>query len=414
MPQSPWENVCWLVQWSVQKCADATAWVFFCCCCCTHWYSHCASVRLVFVDGRIRTKLDRAFIQQHAEEAWYSEKQSECSFGSGFCTCRHLPRTCEGCSCSIFIGQVSQRHAAPLQENLSWILFIFIRPCVMSLWIFLEEQTPRWRGWAILAGRCGGAGTWLAGVCDCALLFPGGKKNDVIDLTLDSSDEEDEVKPGSDTPVTITPGPSHTSDASSSSGCISPAVINLDAPSPQALSVHSLSASPTPMVVSSSHSTSQSPFPSPKPSPVLHTPPPAHSYQPNPNLAHRNPAASSYHTPPLGGPPPLMVAGTPQHASLGGMAPINLEALSEAEFEEFLHGLSWGVWGSAWWGCWGPCGWKKKTETRMGAFVCVRARVCVLITCDGPVQTLRDAGATRALVNKLIWLVSVNELTWRW
>lgn len=165
----------------------------------------------------------------------------------------------------------------------------------------------------------------------------------MIDLTLDSSDEEDEVKPGSDTPVTITPGPSHTSDASSSSGCISPAVINLDAPSPQALSVHSLSASPTPMVVSSSHSTSQSPFPSPKPSPVLHTPPPAHSYQPNPNLAHRNPAASSYHTPPLGGPPPLMVAGTPQHASLGGMAPINLEALSEAEFEEFLHGLSWGV-----------------------------------------------------------------------
>ena len=34
--------------------------------------------------------------------------------------------------------------------------------------------------------------------------------------------------------------------------------------------------------------------------------------------------------------------------------------------------------------------------------VCVCARVCVLITCDGPVRTLRDAGATRALVNKLI------------
>lgn len=181
------------------------------------------------------------------------------------------------------------------------------------------------------------------GCSDCAVLFPGGKKNDVIDLTLDSSDEEDDVKPGSDTPVTITPGPSHTSDASSSSGCISPAVINLDAPSPQALSVHSLSASPTPMVVSSSHSTSQSPFPSPRPSPVLQTPPPAHSYQPSTNLAHRNPSASSYHTPPLGGPPPLMVAGTPQHTGMGGMAPINLEALSEAEFEEFLHGLSWGV-----------------------------------------------------------------------
>ena len=45
---------------------------------------------------------------------------------------------------------------------------------------------------------------------------------------------------------------------------------------------------------------------------------------------------------------------------------------------------------------------EEKTETRMGAFVCVRARVCVLITCDGPVRTLRDAGATRALVNKLI------------
>ena len=45
---------------------------------------------------------------------------------------------------------------------------------------------------------------------------------------------------------------------------------------------------------------------------------------------------------------------------------------------------------------------EEKTETRMGAFVCVCARMCVLITCDGPVRTLRDAGATRALVNKLI------------
>ena len=34
--------------------------------------------------------------------------------------------------------------------------------------------------------------------------------------------------------------------------------------------------------------------------------------------------------------------------------------------------------------------------------LCVCARVCVLMTCDGPVQTLRDAGAMRALVNKLI------------
>ncbi|XP_070209514.1 E3 SUMO-protein ligase PIAS2-like isoform X2 [Littorina saxatilis] len=170
----------------------------------------------------------------------------------------------------------------------------------------------------------------------------GSKKNDVIDLTLDSSDEEEDVKPGCGTPVTITPGPSHSSEASSSSGCMSPAVINLDAPSPQALSVHSLSASPSPMVVSSSHSTTQSPFSSPKPSPapVLNTPPPAHSYQPNPHMAHRSLSVSSY-PPPMGGPPPLMV-GPPQHTGMG-MPPINLEALSEAEFEEFLHGLSWGV-----------------------------------------------------------------------
>ncbi|XP_076443846.1 E3 SUMO-protein ligase PIAS2-like isoform X2 [Babylonia areolata] len=41
------------------------------------------------------------------------------------------------------------------------------------------------------------------------------KKSDIIDLTLDSSDEDDDVtlKVGSDTPVTITPGPSLTPDA---------------------------------------------------------------------------------------------------------------------------------------------------------------------------------------------------------
>ncbi|KAK7506322.1 hypothetical protein BaRGS_00002434 [Batillaria attramentaria] len=199
---------------------------------------------------------------------------------------------------------------------------------------------------------------------------PDKKKMEVIDLTLDSSDDEDD-KVGASTPVTITPGPSHTSDASSSSGCVSPTVINLDAPSPSphAISCHSLSASPAPMVVSSSQSTSQSPFSSPGPSPApsasmsgmpsmpmpsssVGIPPPAHtaSFLPNSIPAHQN-SATSFSNSVLGVPPPLTTpsglmvpgagaSGMTQQMSLG---PINLEALSEAEFEEFLHGLSWGV-----------------------------------------------------------------------
>ncbi|XP_076465072.1 E3 SUMO-protein ligase PIAS2-like isoform X2 [Babylonia areolata] len=182
----------------------------------------------------------------------------------------------------------------------------------------------------------------------------GNKGGDVIDLTQDTSDEEDEVTVkaggGPDTPVTITPGPSHhTSDAnSSSSGCMSPAVINLDAPSP-ALSVHSLSASPAPMTVSqspfssSSSSSTAAPGP-PPPAPVLGVPPPAHSYQP----LRRTPP-TSYHAgnvPPVAA-TPLMAPGAPlAPGNLGPnmmMPSINLETLSEAEFEDFLHGLSWGV-----------------------------------------------------------------------
>ncbi|KAL8618667.1 hypothetical protein ACOMHN_048843 [Nucella lapillus] len=186
----------------------------------------------------------------------------------------------------------------------------------------------------------------------------GGKKGDVIDLTGDSSDEEDEVMVkggggggGGDTPVTITPGPSHTSDTSNSSGGMSPAVINLDAPSPSpALSIRSLSASPAPMAGPAHHhppsSSSQPPF-SPPPGPA---PPPAHSYQPPPPASshpppHRNPPANACYAPPPVGGPPLMAPGgvAPLHQGNMGVPAINLEALSEAEFEEFLHGLSWGV-----------------------------------------------------------------------
>lgn len=200
------------------------------------------------------------------------------------------------------------------------------------------------------------------------------KQHEVIDLTLDSSDEEEDDKLGPCTPVTITPGPSHTSEASNSSSCVSPTVINLDAPtpSPNAISCHSLSASPAPMVVSSSQSASQSPFPSPGASPAPSTVPPlptigsfplmpsatapplahAPSYQLNPQPAHRSGPLTSFSSGSvLGGPPPLTTptgllvqgpgtAGLPPHLPMG---PINLEALSEAEFEEFLHGLSWGV-----------------------------------------------------------------------
>lgn len=195
----------------------------------------------------------------------------------------------------------------------------------------------------------------------------GSKQQDVIDLTLDSSDEDDIQGPS--TPVTITPGPSHGSDASNSSGCVSPAVINLDAPTPSpiAVSCHSLSASPASMVISSSHSASQSPFSSPGPSPVPSTlssiptltssamastsgaPPPAHSLPQRPHSSHRNSSSSSFTSGSLlGAPPPLTTptgllvpgSGASSHLPIG---PINLEALSEQEFEEFLHGLSWGV-----------------------------------------------------------------------
>nr|KAG5713338.1 hypothetical protein BaRGS_024886 [Batillaria attramentaria] len=146
---------------------------------------------------------------------------------------------------------------------------------------------------------------------------------EVIDLTLDSSDDEDD-KVGASTPVTITPGPSHTSDASSSSGCVSPTVINLDAPSPSphAISCHSLSASPAPMVVSSSQSTSTVTV---LISRALACPVSFYVW----NAQH----ADAFFV-------RAGASGMTQQMSLG---PINLEALSEAEFEEFLHGLSWGV-----------------------------------------------------------------------
>ncbi|KAL8606902.1 hypothetical protein ACOMHN_048698 [Nucella lapillus] len=202
------------------------------------------------------------------------------------------------------------------------------------------------------------------------------KKKDVIDLTLDSSDEEDEVRvKESNSPVTITPGLSLTPDISHSSGCLSPAVINLDvpspqvlsihspspqalnihspspqalsihSPSPQALNIHSVPASPGPLVASSAHSQPLFPSSGLSASSIL-TPPPAHSHLPPPSAAHRNPTISLFHGP-SAVPPPLLMPGMSGHAplgaGLGGMPSINLEALSEAEFEEFLHGLSWGV-----------------------------------------------------------------------
>ena len=213
------------------------------------------------------------------------------------------------------------------------------------------------------------------------IVLAGNKKGDVIDLTLDSSDEEDDVtvKSASDVPGVHSTGsgPSRKTEAGSSS----PAVINLDVPSP-ALSVHSLSASSSPMAVAcpSSQSPFSSPGPSPAPVPVSHStvssstsssysmlgaPPPAHTHRHSPRPAHQHPPSTyvgSRGTPPLlaAGPVPslhldsttvsqasLPVPPAPQESLTGlhppGLPPINLEALSETEFEEFLHGLSWGV-----------------------------------------------------------------------
>ncbi|XP_041372935.1 E3 SUMO-protein ligase PIAS2-like isoform X3 [Gigantopelta aegis] len=177
---------------------------------------------------------------------------------------------------------------------------------------------------------------------------------DVIDLTI-SDDDDDE--------------PPRSSSRPSGLGCVSPGVINLDTPTPPHASCsRSISNSPATVVLSnpSSQTGSQSPMSSPQPS--LSPVSPRVSFSPHPTTS-----ATGLPPPPLpilahvSVPPPLnmfpgivssALSTAPSTVSLTpnplppaptsaqalanqSLATLNLDALSDREFEEFLQGLSW-------------------------------------------------------------------------
>lgn len=154
----------------------------------------------------------------------------------------------------------------------------------------------------------------------------GPTKAPVIDLTLDSSDDDDDDAVIPSDPVCISPPP----------------VINLDAPSPSPLP--SMSASPTAFL-----STTQSSSTPPS------APPPAHSmssssssYPQAPSFNSHPPSVSSSRrdSPPLSSVDSILHTGSlsqPSPASSLQAQALNLEAMSDADFDEFLKGLSWGV-----------------------------------------------------------------------
>uniref|UniRef100_A0A0B7A5C7 SP-RING-type domain-containing protein n=1 Tax=Arion vulgaris TaxID=1028688 RepID=A0A0B7A5C7_9EUPU len=149
---------------------------------------------------------------------------------------------------------------------------------------------------------------------------PAAAKGPVIDLTLDSSDEDDD------------------DDAVISSDTVSPPpVINLDTPSPAPLP--NMPGSPT-VVLSSSQSSSPSPAATGHPSSLFQS---NHSYSgtgshPSNHNSNRNSPLSAVDSILQ---PPANIAQT-SSSSLHSQS-LNLEAMSDADFDEFLKGLSWGV-----------------------------------------------------------------------
>lgn len=148
---------------------------------------------------------------------------------------------------------------------------------------------------------------------------PAETKGPVIDLTLDSSDDDDDDAVIPSDPVSPPP------------------VINLDTPSPAPLP--NMPGSPT-VVLSNSQSSSPSPaVPSHPPSLFqsshAYTGPAAHSTN------HSNSQDSSLNVVDNILQAPSNIAQT-SPSSLHSEA-LNLEAMSDADFDEFLKGLSWGV-----------------------------------------------------------------------
>ena len=180
---------------------------------------------------------------------------------------------------------------------------------------------------------------------------------EVIDLTISDDDDDDE--------------PPRSTSRPSGLGCVSPGVINLDTPTPpHASASRSISNSPATVVLSnpSSQTGSQSPMSSPQPS--LSPVSPRVSFSPHPTttatvvpplpLSILNPASvsvppqlslfpnivSSSLTPAPSTisltPNPIPAAPTSAQALANqSLATLNLDALSDREFEEFLQGLSW-------------------------------------------------------------------------
>ncbi|XP_055885401.1 E3 SUMO-protein ligase PIAS2-like isoform X3 [Biomphalaria glabrata] len=143
-------------------------------------------------------------------------------------------------------------------------------------------------------------------------------KGPVIDLTLDSSDEDDDAVIPSD-PISVSPPP----------------VINLDTPSPAPLPT--MPGSPT-VILSSSQSSSPSPAVAshaPFPSSTSYNGPASHSS----NHSRESPSLGSLDSIHQSTP---SLARTSPSSSLQAQA-LNLEAMSDADFDEFLKGLSWGV-----------------------------------------------------------------------
>ncbi|KAH9518349.1 E3 SUMO-protein ligase pias1 [Bulinus truncatus] len=145
-------------------------------------------------------------------------------------------------------------------------------------------------------------------------------KGPVIDLTLDSSDEDDDSVIPSD-PVSVSPPP----------------VINLDTPSPAP--IPTMPGSPT-VILSSSQSSSPSPAVSSHVQPQF---PSSSSY----NGPSSHSSSHSRESPSLSTLDNLhqttqSISQTSPSSSLQSQA-LNLEAMSDADFDEFLKGLSWGV-----------------------------------------------------------------------
>ncbi|XP_012935664.1 E3 SUMO-protein ligase PIAS2 isoform X3 [Aplysia californica] len=151
---------------------------------------------------------------------------------------------------------------------------------------------------------------------------PASSKGPIIDLTIDSSDEDD------DDDAVISSDPVN-----------SPPVITLDTPSPTPAAA--MPASP-PVVLSNSQCSSPSSASASHSSCVSTTPYPSTSSQ-----SHNSPHPVRDSPPPLA-PVESILNGSPSisthspSSTLQSQA-LNLEAMSDADFDEFLKGLSWGV-----------------------------------------------------------------------